>query len=245
MVIMDKLNELIEGLVFTNPSILPTIINNYEAVGKYYLPASIGIEIESHLPQNNFSKFTNEIRKFNLLDFSYWESEQQFRIREGYKGLVELYNVLEVFKELVQLNPLSGIHFHVDLTKYWDNLDRELFIEQKGEDVLKDLDSWNYIGTYNQREFRNRKGGWIGFREVYKTAECRIMEMTYDYTLLAKRIHNLCYILIPRIQQFTEYNALIEEYEELKKVEVEENNLLDNSLEIIALNTIKNRKIKL
>ena len=95
---MDKLNELIEGLVFTNPSILPTIINNYEAVGKYYLPASIGIEIESHLPQNNFSKFTNEIRKFNLLDFSYWKSEQQFRIREGYKGLVELYNVLEVFK---------------------------------------------------------------------------------------------------------------------------------------------------
>ena len=68
MVIMDKLNELIEGLVFTNPSILPTIINNYEAVGKYYLPASIGIEIESHLPQNNFSKFTNEIRKFNQVN---------------------------------------------------------------------------------------------------------------------------------------------------------------------------------
>lgn len=244
---MENINELIEGLVFTNPSLLPSVINNYEKVCEHYLPVSVGIEIESVISKsNNLQLFKDKVQNYNLLDLNLSVSEQRFRIDKGYKGLISLYDTLEVFKELVDFNPLSGIHVHLDLTKYWNNLNRLEFIKKHEEEILNSLDSWEYKGGYNRRTISNGgKGVWLSFREHFKTLECRIIEMTFDYTLLFKRIHDLCYIILPKIIYFSDVDNIFKEYEELSKVDIYPSNLLNSSIETLALNTIKTRTIKL
>lgn len=174
-------------------------------VSNYYLPYSIGIEIEcSQKPTFNIEDF-NSIP--HIIDVNCDLGEQRFRIPSGLKGLHCLYNISKSLKENSLLNPLSGIHYHVDCNRYYSKFTEEI-IEDNAEWMLKELDSWGYRGTYNHRKIEfTSSHNWIRFQSVFKTMECRIGEMTFDYTLLIKRIFHLSSI-VKRFNEIVEYKYL-------------------------------------
>lgn len=174
-------------------------------VSDYYLPFSVGIEFEC-LKDENFN-----IKDFEsiptIIDINVDSNEQRFRIPKGLKGLQCLYNISEALKKNSLLNPLSGIHYHIDCTEIYDK-----FTDKNVQDnetwMLKELDSWGYRGTYNRRKIKFNCGHqWIRFQSYFKTMECRIGEMTFDYELLFKRITHLSDI-VRKFKSNVEHNYL-------------------------------------
>lgn len=162
-------------------------------VSNYYLPYSIGIEIEC------VQKDTFNIEDFksipNILAIECDEYEQRFRIPSGLKGLQCLYRISQALKLNSLLNPLSGIHYHVDCSDTYDKFTPEIVADNE-DWILKELDSWGYRGTYNKRKIEfTFSHNWIRFQSSFKTMECRIGEMTFDYVLLVKRIFHLSSIV--------------------------------------------------
>lgn len=88
------------------------------------------------------------------------------------------------------------IHAHIDFSDcppnsektYWDLITgNDNFIEQNKEFILQELDKWEYPGSYNPRGITCHRT-WVRMRSGYKTFEFRIIEMTFDYEVLIKRV---------------------------------------------------------
>lgn len=168
-------------ILFKNPLYLT---EHYNQQAEIYLPRMTGIEIECSIL--DYKKGIEEIDKIEgILENKSSQSELRFKLDIGLIGLKALYLLCESLKRYFQLSS-SGIHLHIDFPEV------ELITEETlplfKDDVLKELDTWNYQGTYNSRAFRLHKGGWIGVRTELKTLEIRICEMTFDYEKLVKRI---------------------------------------------------------
>ena len=185
--------NLIEKYKSSNPLLLlsKTFINDIDYINNL-LPFSIGIEIEC-----------NQLKSFNidnfkripfLIEVNCDSLEQRFRIPNGLEGLICLYLVCEQLKLNSSLNLDSGSHFHCDCTNYQQLLSVDL-LKKHQDFIFRELDLWDYKGTYNKKAIAYSKGCWLNVRDSFKTLEFRIGEMTFDYSVLSKRIFSVVHIV--------------------------------------------------
>jgi len=197
---VNNLHKFIEDSVFKNPLPLLALTQHEYVIDKVnsYLPYSTGFEIEC----NNSKKYDIENFKRipDIMHISYDSEEQRYRIPHGVLGIICLYNICQELKYNSELNPSSGIHYHVDLTDCFSHID-ENFIKSNEKWILEELDTWEYTGTYNPRSCGiNSRKNWVNFQSGFKTAEFRIGEMSFDYELIFKRIHH-CNLICRKIKE--------------------------------------------
>lgn len=172
-------------------SIRSTELLNY--VETFFLPYSIGIEIEC----NELETYNIEVFKSipNIMAVNSSSCEQRFRIPKGLDGLICLYNISLALIDNCSLNRGSGIHYHIDMTDCYSLITNE-FIAENNDWIIDDLAKW---GTARDRESSKAKcsrvRGWVRYDDGTRTLEVRIGEMTFDYTLIAKRIFACCDIV--------------------------------------------------
>lgn len=181
-----EVGESIESILRFNPIFLEDNIK-VNKVADLLLPYSTGFEIECDRAKN-FNE-ENFIKIPDILDVTCDYSEQRFRIPSGLKGFKCLFNIMETLKTNSIPNQDAGYHYHIDFTDVYDKLTKE-FIDSQSSYILKELDKWNYIGTYNRKEVNfNALGGvWVRFQSMFKTMEIRIGEMSFDYVVIINRI---------------------------------------------------------
>ena len=187
----------ISSLILINPTVLDIDDPDVIEAGNFYLPYSTGFEVEcdqaEEYNEDCFTSIPDIMHVKNSAD------EQRYRIPSGIKGIICLYNI--AFQ--MQLNNIfteSGIHYHVDCTDLYnlkldkfdpnihaDNLYNDKYLRPYADLILTELDTWEYRGTYNSRQFSNG-GSWVRMNSCFNTVEFRIGEMTFDYKVLLKRI---------------------------------------------------------
>ena len=192
----------------------------YKEIGLYVLPFSIGIEIECDKGEYYNEKDFKDIP--NILAVQTDSQEQRYRIPNGINGLKCLYSICTLLHGQSIFNVGSGIHYHVDFTDSY-HLINDAFIEKHQDYVLKELDTWNYIGTFNSRKI-GEGFNWVRLQPNFKTLEFRIGEMTFDYKLMYKRITHL--VEICKNLKINLYKETVPDYNRV-------------------YNTIKNRKVNL
>lgn len=200
----------------------PLALNSFKdkgliEVAESYLPYSVGIEVECSWNKevrygaNDMTMDCLE-RIPTLLQAGHSQNEKRFRINKGIRGMLDLYEVTQFLRDTCDLNPESGIHYHIDMTELdWD------YYNEKGVKKFKDmiipditdmfswiidsLKSWNYKGTYNSLGVAyDMKGWWVNISPHYKTMEFRIGEMSFDYEPIIKRIIH-CSRLVKRFKK--------------------------------------------
>lgn len=184
--------ELLEEIIHNAPLVLLTLEDEEMIeLANHYIPYSTGFEIECTKGDGfNINSFKDIPY---IMDVNIDNDEQRFRIPNGIAGILCLYYISEQLKLNSQLNPGSGIHYHVDMSEMI-NLPDIRFAIDNSEWILEELDSWNYKGNYNARRVELGKGGWLGFRNHShsnwdkKTAEFRCGEMTFEFKELLKNI---------------------------------------------------------
>jgi hypothetical protein len=145
----------------------------------------------------------------DILDINIDDNEQRFRIPNGLTGLICLYNICEELKINSELNPISGHHYHIDMTNTYNLLTSD-FINKNENWILSELDSWNYIGTYNKRSVQfTLNHNWMRFQECFKTAEIRIGNMTFNYEIIVKRLIHACSIIQKLNKQLVDNENII------------------------------------
>jgi hypothetical protein len=183
--------KLIHEALFKNPMLL-LVLKDKESLEyiNNLLPFDTGFEIECgvkfpNLVRDTIKTFQNipNIKHVDVNDY-----EQRFRIPNGLAGLICLYNISLLLKLHHEFNPASGIHYHIDCVDYehYYKLSNNITEKQK-EYLLKQLDKWEYKGTYNARGV-STVTNWIRMQYTFNTFEIRIGEMTFDYSLLVRRI---------------------------------------------------------
>ena len=186
-----KIEELIKESIYHSPLALLTIKDKekIELINSY-LPFSSGFEIECNQIENVFD--VNNFKAIpDIVHIQCDGYEQRYRIPNGIRGFICLYNICEQLKFNSELNPLSGIHYHIDMThvvKSIQGINFPLVISENKDWILNELDSWEYMGTYNKREVSTGGAVWLRFPTYHKTAEFRCGEMSFDYEHLVKRI---------------------------------------------------------
>lgn len=227
---MENLDGLIEECVYHTPLAL-LAIKNEEVLSKVnnYLPYSSGFEIEC----NKLCTFSIEAFKMipDIMDINVDVSEQRFRIPNGVAGLICLYNICEQLKENSELNMGSGIHYHIDMTDCYESITNEV-IKNNKDWILKELESWEYKGTYNPKEV-SRYRSWVRFNEI-KTMEVRIGEMSFDYEVLVKRIIHANQIT-RRLREEIRANTSFEEITPLNRNKI---------LSYVSFSSLKEFKLK-
>ena len=153
-------------------------------------PYSVGIEIEC----DKAFDYREEIFKAipDMMDVNTDDSEQRYRLPNGMKGMICLWNLCDELVKHSLLNLESGIHYHIDFTDSYYEVVQNL-TEDDIKFMLTELDTWGYKGNYNSRgvSVTGYNYNWIRFQDSFKTMECRIGEMTFHYHLLLKRILHL------------------------------------------------------
>jgi len=205
--------ELLENCMFKNPLAL-LALKNKESILKVnsYLPFSVGFEIEcSPLADKTISSAVKE--EFRGIPYILHadvnpNGEIRFRIPAGINGFICLYYISKKLKVWFGLNEGSGIHYHVGLENYTYNPNKNC-----QDFILKELDTWQYKGSYNKRSISNFKGNWVRYPTALKTVEYRIGEMTFDYDLLIKRIVHVSSITQYVIEHNTNLRVSIPNYE--------------------------------
>ena len=233
----------IEDSIYNYPLLLLNIKNKkiIESIDNY-LPYSIGIEIECDwLKRIGNEHIFKEIP--NIIEVNCDVLEKRFRIPNGLNGLICLYNICEKLKKVCSLNPGSGIHYHIDMTDFFHIVNQEFIVKNK-EYILKELDEWMYKGTYNSRSVYINNMAWVRFQTDFKTMEIRIGEMTFDYSLMIKRIIHSCKIVktLKDLSYLTIEEVKIHKLQnELKELQTNNTTKIVNNIE----NIIKNREINL
>lgn len=187
--------KVIRDCIKSDPlSLLNITDKNLLEYAEKIMPMSVGIEFEAKLSIENSYKEAVRIQKLckeiipELMEVDVDPDEQRFRLPSGIKGIVALYKLSGFMKRECQLNPASGIHYHIDCTDckiMW--LKPQSTCVENSQWMLKAIKSWNYTGNYNRLAVSTNKTA-IRLHEQYKTIEFRIGEMTFDYELLIKRI---------------------------------------------------------
>lgn len=155
------------------------------------LPFSTAIEIECDFKDSFNEKVFENIP---FLISSSVTSEIAVRFDRGIKGMISLYLVAEYLKLHAEINPLSGIHVHVDFTDCYDAVLSNHKKEDLNDKILNFFDSWNTSSGQKRNVGYEQKLNWINFRKYYKTMEIRICDMTFEYIELLERLHSACYI---------------------------------------------------
>lgn len=186
-------------------------------VANSMMPKSVGLEFECALIDENTKEEVLDLltNVQGVITFHYTKSETSFRIAEGYKGMIALYKVLEIFKRYYAINPSSGIHYHVSTMLNMDNLnDRVGHVINPHTSTpnflkwsLNALDRWGYKGQFNERKICFNKE-WIKLHTRYDTIEYRIGKMTFEYSKIMKRILNVQNITIKLENQLAVINLL-------------------------------------
>jgi hypothetical protein len=147
--------------------------------------------------------------------------EQRFRIPNGLKGIICLYNISTQLKLNSLLNPHSSIHYHVDCTDCYGDSFSKLIVEYQ-DWILSELDTWlNKPGEATSRQV----GSWFRINGL-QTLEFRLGEMTFDYKILLKRIIHC--------------NSMVTKFKKILKVSPPTYTELDNHK---ILNYLKNLSI--
>lgn len=192
---MSKIsNKIIEQIINTSPLVLLTI-EDEELINlaNQALPYSVGFEIECSQKASFNKEAFSSIP--DIMDVNVDSCEQRFRIPNGIKGLICLWNICEQLKLNSELNEGSGIHYHIDMSDVFGGMVTKRSIENNQKWILSELDSWNYKGNYNNRECKLNQRCWVQFQSEFKTAEIRIGEMSFDYNLIIKRMIHGCQII--------------------------------------------------
>lgn len=232
-----NINELEEAIKKFPLSLLAIKDKETLEIIDSYLPFSVGIEIEC----DNKKSFNEQIFKNipNIIEVNCSSNEKRFRIPNGLKGMVCLFEITKLLKKECLLNPLSGIHYHIDMTDVFHFIDTTI-IENNKNYILEELDTWEYKGTYNKRDVKLNVRCWVRFDSYKKTCEFRIGEMTFDYELIFKRILH-CTDIIKKFRKLIKGN----EYDlKLMKLKRELDNIKIKETEIQPL-IIQNRVIDL
>ncbi len=180
--------KLIEEMVYLSPLTL-LVMKDEEDINivNNYLPYSIGMEFECHKKENynvdNFRKIPN------ILDVNVDNSEQRYRIPNGIKGLICLYNISEQLKINSLIDMGSSVHFHVDMTDCWKKV-TDTFQKSNNTFIIDELKSWK---TALNLDYATQ-GSWYKYN-CLQTLEIRIGEPTFDYNVLIKRIIQCCNIV--------------------------------------------------
>lgn len=227
---MENIN--IDKVLRTNP-FLALDISDIEEIALKYLPYSLGIEVEcDNSPTFNIEEFKS-IPDLIALDID--PSEKRFRIPSGLKGLLCIYTVCEKLKTNCLLTE-SGIHVHCDFSDIMDGgeisyynfiKDHSEILNENREFILQELDKWEYKNTYNKRGIG---GGheWIRLQPSFQTFEFRIIEMTFDYEVLIRRLFHLSLICNLLKAKCLIYNANIYLNNITEKEEIE--NTINNRI---------------
>lgn len=177
-------NNLLEELIHA-PLILLTIkdkeiINQVNNLISY----STGFEIECDQNKNIY-KVENFTSIPDIMDVDNSTCEQRYRIPNGIKGMLCLYNICYQLKINSLLNSGSGIHYHIDCRDapilYKDNK----ILDENSDWILPILDTWDFRGS--QSRGIGSSGIWIRI-SYHKTLEFRIGNMSFDYKVLLKNI---------------------------------------------------------
>lgn len=195
----DDKKETLRGIVYNTPLVL-TVIEDRSSIDyiNSFLPYSIGIEFDTQVSEDY--DLQNFIAIPDIMEIRNDSLEQRYRIPNGIKGMVCLYNLLEQMKLNNIFDELGGIHFHVDMTRTYKYLTAHKLRDCE-QYILTELDKWKYPGTYNKRginfghSYIGTSGNWLRFQSGFKTAEFRICEMTFDYDVLIKRLIHGCEII--------------------------------------------------
>lgn len=212
-----QLSLINKDLLLTNPYLLLNTINPETIdIINNVLPFSIGIEIECDNSENYNIKNFSKIPYLIAIDCD--SSEKRFRIPNGLLGLICLYNICEELKYNC-IYTESGIHFHVDCTEDFVALEQRVLQDEEKEYILKELDKWGYQWTYNTRDI-TYSHGWIRIQPNLQTLECRICEMTFDYTTLLKRIYHLSNVIqIVRKKNNLDYKIIYNDLNDVKVID--------------------------
>lgn len=205
--------SLIEEL--KNAPLLLAAVKDQETIDYFnsLIPYSTGFEIECGYGANPDLQSFESIP--DIMEVNNSSYEQRYRIPNGIKGMICLYNIADQLVLNSELNFGSGIHYHVDCSKDSEWGDIKELIHTHADWILKELDEWGYTGSYNSRGIngpvtRNFEGNWVRFNGLL-TIEFRIGEMTFDYKLLLKRIIH-CNSIVQRLKSNL-YNYSEPEYE--------------------------------
>jgi hypothetical protein len=182
--------EMIMDLVNNNPLSL-LVIKDKETIDyiNNLIPYSSAFEIECDMvgnPKYGSIEWENHNNTFkaipDIMAVSNDTNEQRYRIPNGLKGIICLFNICTQLKMHSLLNPLSSIHYHVDCTDYWGEAFKDKVIRNQ-DWILSELDTWlgNDIAINRSMEC------WFKINDL-KTIEFRLGEMTFDYRIILKRI---------------------------------------------------------
>jgi hypothetical protein len=184
-----KAFKAMRGAIYSCPSLLLDMPSKYRRIADNYLPVESGIEIEAVVKEgkrvSEFNQKLSAISGISQYNQSSDTNEVRIRICGGIAGMLALEQALELVKDYYDLNPKSGIHYHVSfsMTSYLGSN----FTKNNKEWVLNSLKCWNYTGTYNQWTISRAKEA-VRIHEAYDTIEYRIGEMSFDYSLIMKRL---------------------------------------------------------
>lgn len=151
-----------------------------------FLPYSVGIEVECR--QKTSFSISNFKKIPNIMAVDCDISEQRFRIPNGINGMICLYRICKELKRNSELNPESGIHYHIDMTNTFHLLSHEI-VKENEHWILDELDTWEDAKNTNQdRTCRIDSRCYVNFQSCFKTAEIRIGAQSFEYDFIIKRI---------------------------------------------------------
>lgn len=242
---LESVIDKIEKIIYNHPKTLDNLKNEYLIqTASSYLPYSTGFEIEcnSNYTDSQIKEIFSKIP--NIMHVSGGHSEVRFRIPNGIKGLVCLYNICLKLPEYFTLNMDSGIHYHIDFTDFPEAFNRD-FIKKHNDFIIEELIKWETaldtksVSAICQLDSRC----WVQFQSGFQTMEVRIGEMTFDYTVIVKRI-----IDCNRIAKIVKGNINYEE--KLNKlrnqlIQLNEEELIDELNYELLRETVKHRTIKI
>ncbi len=220
----------IEQLVYYNPVALLDIKNPkiLSAIDNY-LPYSVGMEFECFMKSTYNQKSFNYIP--NILNVNVDSSEQRYRIPNGLKGLICLYEICNQLVKNSELDLSSSNHYHTDMTDVWDlvnNFDLIYPSIINAGNINIDNNYKNYIlnnlKTWNTTRNENSINNWYKFNTL-KTLEIRIGEPSFTYNVIVNRLiqcGKITKYIKKQLLATNEEKKLLRLQEELKSLEDKE-----------------------
>jgi hypothetical protein len=183
---MDK--EFLLDLINNNPIVLLAIKdkNSIDFINNQ-LPYSTGIEIECNSLDNFDESIFEKIPDIMAVNCD--SCEKRFRIPNGLRGIICLYNICQELPKYCSLNLGSGIHYHIDCTETSKKLHTKQVINRNNNWIIDDLARWETAKDTTSNDAKcDLIRCWCHFSTEFYTIEIRIGEMTFDYSTIIKRI---------------------------------------------------------
>jgi len=183
-------NEVIDFNKYYDPKnilfICPKFLDkkHFSKIAEYYLPVDTGIEIECTVP-NNWDK--NWLDFLNPIENRSGSEELRLRIPSGLDGFNMIFNLCEHLNQKNYILTQSANHYHVDISRYEEN--------------IKDIKNDNYIISWVKNELlkwdhvNELRGNGFVFLKKKDTIEIRTGKMTFNYSEMIKDIIYSHYIV--------------------------------------------------